>query len=108
MPTCTMQILRLLDNEAIDPEDVQEAKELVDDYILRNQDDFDEFSDPDDLYADLIEKLDNLEVRPFLLRHQTWLDRDMKARSLELSSLILPEGKSVVYMPALLLIPATC
>ena len=57
-----MQILRLLDNEAIDPEETTEAKELIDDYILRNQDDFDEFSDPDDLYADLLDKLDNLEV----------------------------------------------
>lgn len=56
------QMLRLLDNETIEPEDILEPKELVDDYLLRNQDDFEEFGDPDDLYADLIEQLDNLEV----------------------------------------------
>ena len=58
----TLQILRLLENEAIDPEAVAVAKELVDDYIERNQDDFESFEDPDDLYADLLDKLDNLEV----------------------------------------------
>lgn len=35
---------------------------MVEDYMQRNQDDFDDFAEPDDLYADLIEQLDNLEV----------------------------------------------
>ena len=57
-----MQILRLLDNETIEAEDISEAKEMVDDYMSRNQEDFDDFSAPDDLYADLLDQLDNLEV----------------------------------------------
>lgn len=58
-----MQILRLLDNEAIEPEAVVGSKEMVEDYLQRNEDDFDDFADPDDLYADLLEELDNLEVK---------------------------------------------
>ena len=57
-----MQILRLLDNEAIEPEDVSESKDMVEDYLQRNQDDFEDFADPDDLYTDLVDQLDNLEV----------------------------------------------
>ena len=33
-------------------------KDLVEDYLERNQDDFDDFSSPDDLYIELLEKLD--------------------------------------------------
>ena len=51
-------VLRLVDNEALQPEDVSDLKELVEDYIDRNQDDFDEFADPEDMYADL--ELDDL------------------------------------------------
>ena len=51
-------VLRLVDNEALQPEDVSDLKELVEDYIDRNQDDFDEFTDPEDMYADL--ELDDL------------------------------------------------
>ena len=59
-----VQLLRLLDNEAIEAEDLAEAKDMVDDYMIRNQEDFDDFGNPDDLYADLIDQLDNLEVSP--------------------------------------------
>ena len=66
-----MQILRLLDNETIEAEDISEAKEMVDDYMSRNQEDFDDFSAPDDLYADLLDQLDNLEVSTAFVR--CWL-----------------------------------
>ena len=51
-------VLRLVDNEALAPEDVTDLKDLVDDYVERNQDDFDEFGDVEDMYADL--ELDDL------------------------------------------------
>lgn len=52
------QMLRLLDNETITPENVGDVKDMVEDYLERNQDDFDEFSDPDELYDELLEQLD--------------------------------------------------
>lgn len=39
------------------------TKELVEDYIDRNQDSFEEFENPDDLYSDILEELDGLEVK---------------------------------------------
>ena len=38
------------------------AKEMVDDYMERNQEDFDEFSTPDDVYEEILQDLDSLEV----------------------------------------------
>ena len=57
-----MQLLRLLDNDVVNPEELEDVKEALDDYLTRNQDDFDDFEAPDDLYADLVDQLDNLEV----------------------------------------------
>ncbi|KAI7844515.1 hypothetical protein COHA_001873 [Chlorella ohadii] len=54
------QILRLLDNDAMAAEDVEGVKDLVDDYLERNQEDFDEFDTPDDIYADLVDQLDGM------------------------------------------------
>lgn len=45
------QLLRLLDNDEIDAEDVENIEELVDDYLERCQDSPDEFANPDDLYV---------------------------------------------------------
>jgi CCR4-NOT transcription complex subunit 3 len=69
------QLLRLLDNEAIEVEDVEGVRELVDDYLARNQGGSeeaadqasatmtpDEFSEPDDLYEGLLERLDAVEA----------------------------------------------
>ncbi len=36
---------------------------MVDDYLERHEDAFDEFDNPDDIYSDLVEQLDGLEVR---------------------------------------------
>lgn len=52
------QIMRALDNEAIELEDVQEIRELVEDYMERNQEDFDQFASTDDIYEPLLDKLD--------------------------------------------------
>ncbi|CAI5469894.1 unnamed protein product [Closterium sp. Yama58-4] len=55
-------ILRLMDNDELSPEQVTDVKDLVEDYVERNQDDFDEFGEPDDLYESLpLEKMDALE-----------------------------------------------
>jgi len=61
-------VLRLLDNDELSPEEVMEVKELVEDYVERNQEDFDNFADVDDIYQSLpldkIEALENLEAIP--------------------------------------------
>ncbi|GAB4817698.1 hypothetical protein N2152v2_004744 [Parachlorella kessleri] len=54
------QMLRLLDNDAISAEDVEGVKDLVEDYIDRNQEDFEDFTNPDDLYELLLPQLDNM------------------------------------------------
>lgn len=48
-------VLRLLDNEAIQPEDLEAAgtRDLVDDYVERNQEAFDEFVSVDEMYDSL-------------------------------------------------------
>lgn len=58
-------MLRLLDNEALDVEDpaVETVKDMLDDYLERNQDDFDEFDTPDDIYEGIMAQLEGLEVR---------------------------------------------
>jgi len=54
------QMLRLLDNDEITSEDVENIKDLVEDYIERNQDSPEEFDVPDDLYADVLEALEHM------------------------------------------------
>ncbi|XVF06238.1 hypothetical protein REPUB_Repub06bG0030500 [Reevesia pubescens] len=55
-------ILRLLDNDELSPEEVNDVKDFLDDYVERNQEDFDEFSDVDELYSSLsLDKVDSLE-----------------------------------------------
>lgn len=53
------KMLRLLDNEVIESEDVGDVRELVDDYIDRCMESPDEFVNPDDIYADLVDMLDS-------------------------------------------------
>lgn len=55
-------ILRLLDNDELSPEQVNDVKDFLDDYVERNQEDFEEFSDVDDLYNSLpLDKVESLE-----------------------------------------------
>nr|XP_034897976.1 general negative regulator of transcription subunit 3-like isoform X2 [Populus alba] len=55
-------ILRLLDNDELSPEQVNDVKDFLDDYVERNQEDFDDFSDVDELYNSLpLDKVDSLE-----------------------------------------------
>ncbi|KAG6390954.1 hypothetical protein SASPL_148700 [Salvia splendens] len=55
-------ILRLLDNDELGPEEVNDVKDFLDDYVERNQEDFDEFSDVDELYSSLpLDKVESLE-----------------------------------------------
>ncbi|PIN20196.1 hypothetical protein CDL12_07094 [Handroanthus impetiginosus] len=55
-------ILRLLDNDELSPEQVNDVKEFLDDYVERNQEDFDEFSDVDEFYSSLhLDNVDSLE-----------------------------------------------
>ena len=50
---------RLVDDDALEPSDAEDLKDLVEDYLERNQEDFDEFAEVEDIYADL--DLDELE-----------------------------------------------
>ncbi|XP_031264764.1 general negative regulator of transcription subunit 3 isoform X1 [Pistacia vera] len=55
-------ILRLLDNDELSPEQVNDVKDFLDDYVERNQEDFEEFSDVDELYNTLpLDKVESLE-----------------------------------------------
>ena len=54
------QMLRLLDNEEISAEDVEGVKDLVDDYIERNQESPEEFLEPDDIYSDILDAIAGL------------------------------------------------
>ncbi|CAK7341369.1 unnamed protein product [Dovyalis caffra] len=55
-------ILRLLDNDELSPEQVNDVKDFLDDYVERNQEDFDDFSDVDELYNSLpLDKVESLE-----------------------------------------------
>ena len=56
--------LRLIDNEALNPADTEDLKDLVEDYLERNQDDFDEFGDVEEMYADLnLDELEDIKAR---------------------------------------------
>lgn len=55
-------ILRLLDNDELSPEQVNDVKDFVEDYVERNQADFEDFEDVDDLYNQLpLDKVEGLE-----------------------------------------------
>ncbi|XP_048333386.2 general negative regulator of transcription subunit 3 isoform X3 [Ziziphus jujuba] len=55
-------ILRLLDNDELSPEHVNDIRDFLEDYVERNQEDFDEFSDVDELYSSLpLDKVESLE-----------------------------------------------
>lgn len=55
-------ILRLLDNDELSPEQVNDVRDFLDDYVERNQEDFDEFEDVDELYSSLpLDKVESLE-----------------------------------------------
>eukprot|EP00216_Chloropicon_sp_CCMP2111_P000331 CAMPEP_0198242920 /NCGR_PEP_ID=MMETSP1446-20131203/22642_1 /TAXON_ID=1461542 ORGANISM="Unidentified sp, Strain CCMP2111" /NCGR_SAMPLE_ID=MMETSP1446 /ASSEMBLY_ACC=CAM_ASM_001112 /LENGTH=652 /DNA_ID=CAMNT_0043926593 /DNA_START=91 /DNA_END=2049 /DNA_ORIENTATION=- len=59
-------LLRLLDNEQLDPEDVEDLQEFLDDYIERNQDSPEEFEEVDYFYEGVADKFDlNLASIPF-------------------------------------------
>ncbi|KAL6539840.1 hypothetical protein OROHE_011611 [Orobanche hederae] len=54
-------ILRLLDNDELSPEQVNDVKDFLDDYVESNQEDFDEFSDfYNSLPLDKVESLEDL------------------------------------------------
>ncbi|KAL3701319.1 hypothetical protein R1sor_019341 [Riccia sorocarpa] len=56
-------LLRLLDNDELSPEQVNDVKEFVQDYVERNQEDFEEFAEPADLYQSLpLDKIEALEL----------------------------------------------
>lgn len=55
-------ILRLLDNDELSPEQVNDVKDFVEDYVDRNQTDFEDFEDVDDLYSQLpLDKVEGIE-----------------------------------------------
>ncbi|XP_031127925.1 general negative regulator of transcription subunit 3-like isoform X2 [Ipomoea triloba] len=55
-------ILRLLDNDELSTDQVNDVKDFLDDYVERNQEDFDEFADVDEFYSSLpLDKVEALE-----------------------------------------------
>ena len=52
------KMLRLLENDVISVEAVQDVRDFVDDYIDRCNDAPDEFENPDDIYGDLVDVMD--------------------------------------------------
>lgn len=60
-------ILRLLDNDELSPEQVNDVRDFIEDYVERNQEDPDEFSDVDELYSSL--PLDKVEALEELVSH---------------------------------------
>ncbi|XP_077239965.1 uncharacterized protein LOC143880867 isoform X2 [Tasmannia lanceolata] len=55
-------LLRLLDNDELSPEQVNDVRDFLEDYVERNQEDFDEFSDTEELYSSLpLDKMESLE-----------------------------------------------
>lgn len=55
---------KLVEDDALEPADAEDLKDLVEDYLERNQDDFDEFAEPEDMYADLdLDELEELAAR---------------------------------------------
>eukprot|EP00958_Prasinococcus_capsulatus_P007928 scaffold742_cov395-Prasinococcus_capsulatus_cf.AAC.5 len=58
------QVMRLVDSEVLSSEEVQDLREMVEDYVERGQDDFEDFADPDDIYSVLPVDIDNaMEIR---------------------------------------------
>lgn len=61
-------ILRLLENDELAPDEVNDVRDLIQDYLDRNQDDPAEFEDPDALYdqlpAEKMEALETLDAAP--------------------------------------------
>ena len=53
------QMLRLLDNDVIRAEDVEDIQELVDDYLERCEESPDEFNNPDDIYIEMLDILES-------------------------------------------------
>ena len=55
---------KLVEDDALEPADAEDLKDLVEDYLERNQEDFDEFVEPEDMYADLdLDELEELAAR---------------------------------------------
>ena len=52
--------------EAMDADEMDTVKEMMDDYLDRNQDAFDDFEDPEEIYESIEHHMDNLEVCPHL------------------------------------------
>lgn len=49
--------------EAMEADETDSVKELIEDYLERNQDAFEEFENPEDVYESIEHHMDNVEVR---------------------------------------------
>ncbi|WMV59233.1 hypothetical protein MTR67_052618 [Solanum verrucosum] len=96
-------ILRLLDNDELSPEQVNDVKDFLDDYVERNQEDFDEFSDVDELYSTLpLDKVESLEdlvtvVPPALVKGVTVPSAVLSVKT----SLASPPAQALVAVTSL-------
>ncbi|XP_057508966.1 general negative regulator of transcription subunit 3-like isoform X1 [Actinidia eriantha] len=94
-------ILRLLDNDELSPEQVNDVKDFLDDYVERNQEDFDEFSDVDELYSSLpLDKVESLEdlviIGPALVKG---VGTTTPALGIKTSSALSPTQQPVTVTP---------
>ncbi|CAH1431508.1 unnamed protein product [Lactuca virosa] len=100
-------ILRLLDNDELSPELVNDVKDFTDDYVERNQEDFDEFEDVDMLYdilqLDKVEALEDFVISgtPGLIKVGASMNNvEHRLQATSLSPVIVPlteEGKQKGY-----------
>jgi CCR4-NOT transcription complex subunit 3 len=105
-------ILRLLDNDELSPEQVNDVKDFLDDYVERNQEDFEEFDDVDELYSSL--PLDKVELEdlipvgpPGLVKITSALDQTEEAVSQEYNSEPTPRTPPSKSTPAASSTPTT-
>ncbi|XP_058086852.1 general negative regulator of transcription subunit 3-like isoform X10 [Magnolia sinica] len=99
-------ILRLLDNDELSPDQVNDVRDFLEDYVERNQEDFDEFSDVDELYNSLpLDKVESLEdlvaiVPPALVKGIVPIASASAVLSLKPSSPASPSQSSAMLASA--------
>ncbi|CAI9284375.1 unnamed protein product [Lactuca saligna] len=86
-----------LDNDELSPEQVNNVKDFIDDYVERNQEDFDEFEDVDMLYntlsLDKVEALEDLVImQPLVMCLGEGLDGGLNGACTKARKWILDHG----------------
>ena len=75
------QVLRLLDNEQLEPDDLEDLKDFLDDYIERNQEDPDEFEDVEYFYEGVADKFESTLATVTSINKRDKEDKKAKAQA---------------------------